>query len=130
MKKGLDRDKVETTLEGIFQVWDTVFVSPMSILSYALYSAGIWAIEFMKLWLVLHFLGAPVDVATVLFVYPVSIVAGIITILPFSRAWSASPALRYSARSRVCWRSRSVRTDTYAWSSLRSDSCSSIPADC
>jgi uncharacterized protein (TIRG00374 family) len=84
VKKGTDRKKLEETLDGIFQVWDTVFVSPMSIFSYALYSAGVWAIEFLKLWLVLQFLGAPVDIATVLFVYPVSIVAGIITILPFS----------------------------------------------
>jgi uncharacterized membrane protein YbhN (UPF0104 family) len=60
VRKGTDREKLAATLDGIFQVWDTVFVSPMSIVSYALYSAGVWAIEFLKLWLVLHFLGAPV----------------------------------------------------------------------
>jgi uncharacterized protein (TIRG00374 family) len=47
-------------------------------------SAVVWAIEFAKLWLVLRFVGASVAPGVVFFVYPVSIVAGILTMLPFS----------------------------------------------
>ncbi len=84
VKRGSDGARVQELLHGVFQVWDTVFSSLPSFLGYAAYSAVVWSIEFMKLWLVLHFLGAAVDPATVLFVYPVSIVAGILTVLPFS----------------------------------------------
>jgi uncharacterized protein (TIRG00374 family) len=78
------RFKRLTVIEGAFQVWDTVFTSPASFLAYGAWSALVWSIEFVKLWVVLRYLGANVEVASVLFVYPVSIVAGILTLLPFS----------------------------------------------
>jgi uncharacterized protein (TIRG00374 family) len=84
VKRGTDGEKIHELLEGAFGVWDTVFASFPSFLAYVLYSGAVWAVEFMKLWLVLDLLGVNVDIATVLFIYPVSIVAGILTVLPFS----------------------------------------------
>jgi uncharacterized protein (TIRG00374 family) len=78
------RAELEKTLAGAFHVWDEVFVSPYTFGAYWLYSAAVWSVEFLKLWLVLRFIGVPVAPETVLFVYPVSIVAGILTLLPFS----------------------------------------------
>lgn len=76
--------KIESVLEGAFTVWDQVFVSPRTLLTYWVSSAAVWTIEFAKLWLVLRFVGIEVAPAVVFFVYPVSIVAGILTMLPFS----------------------------------------------
>lgn len=78
------RAELEGTLAGAFHVWDEVFVSPYAFAGYWLYSAAVWAVEFLKLWIVLRFVGAHVSPEIVLFVYPVSIVAGILTLLPFS----------------------------------------------
>jgi uncharacterized protein (TIRG00374 family) len=78
------RVALEGTLAGAFHVWDEVFVSPYVFAGYWAYSAAVWAVEFLKLWLVLQYVGAHVSPEVVLFVYPVSIVAGILTLLPFS----------------------------------------------
>ena len=76
--------KIEPVLEGAFAVWDGVFVSPRTFATYWAFSAVVWAIEFAKLWLVLRFVGVAVAPSIVFFVYPVSNVAGILTMLPFS----------------------------------------------
>lgn len=77
-------EKVESTIAGVFQIGDVLFRSPGTFAAYALASSAVWLVELVKLWVVLHYLGAEVEVAAVLFVYPVSIVAGILTLLPFS----------------------------------------------
>jgi uncharacterized protein (TIRG00374 family) len=76
--------QLEAALGDAFTVWDSVFVRPRTFAGYWVYSFAVWAIEFMKLWLVLRFVGVDVPPSVVLFVYPVSIVAGVLTMLPFS----------------------------------------------
>lgn len=43
--------RAERRLEALFSVWDQVFVSPARFSGYSLFSAGVWAVEFLKLWL-------------------------------------------------------------------------------
>lgn len=84
VKKSVDREKLVAKLDGMFQVWDAVFVSPLTLTRYLSWSALVWAAEFLKLWLVLRFVGVAVDPEVTMFIYPTSIVAGILTLLPFS----------------------------------------------
>ena len=85
IRKRHDRATVlVASLEEAFHVWDTIFVSPARLARYVVYSATVWGVEFMKLWLVLRLIHVPVDTSIALFVYPVSIVAGILSIVPFS----------------------------------------------
>jgi uncharacterized protein (TIRG00374 family) len=77
-------DAVSSKVDSIFETWDAIFKSPVTLLSYFLGSGLIWSIEFAKLWCVLMFLGEPASLPAVFFVYPVSILAGVLTLLPFS----------------------------------------------
>ncbi|WP_437899382.1 lysylphosphatidylglycerol synthase transmembrane domain-containing protein [Sorangium sp. So ce124] len=71
-------------LEGLFAAWDRSFGSPARLAGYALLSAVAWAIEFSKLYLVMVLLGFEAELGVVFFVYPISIIAGILTLLPIS----------------------------------------------
>jgi len=84
VKKSVDREDLVAKLDGMFQVWDTVFASPLTLARYLFWSVLVWVAEFLKLWLVLRFVGVAVDPEVTMFVYPTSIVAGILTLLPFS----------------------------------------------
>jgi uncharacterized protein (TIRG00374 family) len=68
----------------IFDVWDDVFASPRILARYLLVSAVAWLADFVKLWVLLRAAGANVELLTVLFVYPVSLIAGILSLVPFS----------------------------------------------
>jgi uncharacterized protein (TIRG00374 family) len=81
-KKGTS--DVSAKLEAIFSTWDVVFTSPATLVVYLGGSMLVWAVEFAKLWCVLTLLGVNVSPEAVFFVYPVSILAGVLTILPFS----------------------------------------------
>lgn len=84
LRPATDHQELVAKLESIFTVWDTIFRSPSTLAGFFLYSCFIWLIEFMKLWVVLQLVQSPVDPLVTLFVYPASIVAGIVTLLPFS----------------------------------------------
>lgn len=75
---------VSERIDTVFETWDTVFKSPVTLVSYFLASFAVWSIEFAKLWCVLVFLGSPASLPAVFFVYPLSILAGVLTLLPFS----------------------------------------------
>lgn len=77
-------DAIGARVTSIFATWDGVFTSPVTLATYLFGSGVVWAIEFAKLWCVLYFLGAPASLAAIFFVYPVSILAGVLTLLPFS----------------------------------------------
>src|SRR5262249_10937021 len=47
-------------------------------------SLGVWAIEFGKLWVLLRLLGYGVRPEAVYLAYPVSVLAGVLTLLPFA----------------------------------------------
>jgi uncharacterized protein (TIRG00374 family) len=84
VRPAADHGSLGEKLESMFGVWDAVFRSGPRLAAMLLYSALVWAVEFSKLWLVLRFVGAPIDPLVAYFVYPASIVAGILTLLPFS----------------------------------------------
>ncbi|HEX7479665.1 MAG TPA: lysylphosphatidylglycerol synthase transmembrane domain-containing protein [Polyangiales bacterium] len=84
--RSLDEQRILQHLNEIFVVWDDVFHSFPRLLAQLAGSMCAWCIEFMKLWLVLGLLGASIDPVLALFVYPISIVAGILTLLPISEA--------------------------------------------
>jgi uncharacterized protein (TIRG00374 family) len=69
---------------GLFAAWDRTFSAPKRLAAFALFSAAIWTIEFSKLHLVLSLMGLHAEPAVVFFVYPLSLIAGILTVLPFS----------------------------------------------
>jgi uncharacterized protein (TIRG00374 family) len=73
-----------TKLETAFHTWDAIFTSPLTLGAYLCGSGIVWSIEFAKLLCVMRLLGSSVTVSTVFFVYPVSILAGVLTLLPFS----------------------------------------------
>ncbi|WP_394848846.1 flippase-like domain-containing protein [Pendulispora brunnea] len=76
--------KVETTSGELFGVWDTVFASPATFAVYVASSCAVWALDFCKLWLVVRMLGGQASLAVCFFIYPVSLLAGVLTLLPFS----------------------------------------------
>lgn len=77
-------ENLQTKLDGLFSVWDLLFTSPVRVAGTLIASSVVWALDFTKLWLVLRFLQSPSPLVVVYFVYPVSIVAGIISLIPFS----------------------------------------------
>jgi uncharacterized protein (TIRG00374 family) len=76
--------RVEEIATRTFLVWDEVFSSPRVLARYLLGSAFAWIADFLKLWVLLGAVGAEVAVLPVLFIYPVSLIAGILSLLPFS----------------------------------------------
>jgi uncharacterized protein (TIRG00374 family) len=76
--------RLEEIAARTFSVWDEVFSSPRVLARYLLGTACAWILDFLKLWVLLGALGAEVAVLPVLFVYPVSLIAGILSLLPFS----------------------------------------------
>lgn len=77
-------DGVASKIEAVFSTWDALFASPTTLLLYLAGSMVVWAIDFSKLWCVLALLGVSVPVESIFFVYPVSLLAGVLTVLPFS----------------------------------------------
>jgi uncharacterized protein (TIRG00374 family) len=77
------REKVEDVGGHLFEVWDDLFKTPLVMAKYAAATAAIWFVDFVKLWVVLHCVGSDVALVLVLFVYPLSLVAGIVSMLPF-----------------------------------------------
>ncbi len=75
---------VDTKTHELFGAWDIVLGSPSQMARWLLASIVIWSVEFAKLWLVFWCIGAPMDPRVVFLVYPTSIVAGVLSILPFS----------------------------------------------
>lgn len=84
VRPSMDHEQLVAKLDSIFAVWDTVFRSPSTFVAFFVYSCAVWAVEFTKLWVVLKVIQSPVDPLVPFFVYPASIVAGIVTLLPFS----------------------------------------------
>ena len=76
--------RVEIAAERLFEAWDDVFNSPSVAIRYFVLSVGAWLFDFLKLWILLQAVGGDVSVLAVLFVYPLSLMAGILTLLPFS----------------------------------------------
>lgn len=82
--KRVSRQRVEDICQRIFDVWDQVFTSPARFARYAAVTALVWCADFLKLWIILRAGGlTEVPVLAVMFVYPVSLIAGVITLLPF-----------------------------------------------
>ncbi|HEY2736710.1 MAG TPA: lysylphosphatidylglycerol synthase transmembrane domain-containing protein [Polyangiales bacterium] len=73
-------------LREMLTVWDEVFRSPVRFLGYFAVSLCAWSIEFTKLWVVLSCLGVHMDLVFAFFVYPASILAGLLSLLPISDA--------------------------------------------
>jgi uncharacterized protein (TIRG00374 family) len=84
VSKGRGGEGLADKLENVFGTWDAIFTSPLAFLRYLVASAIVWGIEFTKLWCVLWLLGTHASLPVIYFVYPVSILAGVLTILPFS----------------------------------------------
>jgi uncharacterized protein (TIRG00374 family) len=66
----------------LFEVWDEIFRSPGMLARYLVTTTVMWLADFVKLYLVLRAMGVPVGVAPILFAYPVSLVAAVISLLP------------------------------------------------
>jgi len=75
---------VDEKTHELFGAWDVVLGSPSQMARWLLASIAIWCVEFAKLWLVFYCIGSPMDPRVVFLVYPASIVAGVLSILPFS----------------------------------------------
>lgn len=82
--KRVKPERVEDITSRIFDVWDEVFASPRVLGRYLLLSTVAWLADFVKLWVLLWAAGAHVPLLAVLFVYPLSLIIGIISLLPFS----------------------------------------------
>jgi uncharacterized protein (TIRG00374 family) len=82
----MHHDVVLRHLHEMLTVWDEVFSAPQRFLGYFAVSFLAWGIEFAKLWVVVQCLGHHIDIVTAFFVYPVSIVAGLVSLLPLSDA--------------------------------------------
>jgi uncharacterized protein (TIRG00374 family) len=77
-------ERVQDITRRIFDVWDEVFASPRVLGRYLLLSTVAWLADFVKLWVLLRAAGAEVPLLTILFVYPLSLIIGILSLLPFS----------------------------------------------
>jgi uncharacterized protein (TIRG00374 family) len=77
-------ERLQDIVARIFDVWDEVFASFGALSRFLAISSVAWLADFVKLWVLLRATGANVDLLTVLFVYPVSLIAGILSLLPFS----------------------------------------------
>lgn len=84
MIKRVGPERIQDIGRRIFDVWDEVFTSPRVLGRYLLLSAVAWLADFAKLWVLLRAAGAAVPLLAVLFVYPLSLIIGIISLLPFS----------------------------------------------
>lgn len=82
--KRIKPERVEDITSRIFDVWDEVFASPRVLGRYLVLSTVAWLADFVKLWVLLWAAGAHVPLLAVLFVYPLSLIIGIISLLPFS----------------------------------------------
>jgi uncharacterized protein (TIRG00374 family) len=76
--------RLEEVAARTFTVWDEIFSSPPVLARYLMGSAFAWIADFLKLWVLLVALGEDVPVLPILFVYPVSLILGILSLLPFS----------------------------------------------
>ncbi len=82
--KAVRRERVEDIAHRLFDVWDEVFASPRVLARYLLVTLVAWLADFVKLWVLLRAAGSQVELLAVLFVYPISLIAGILSLLPFS----------------------------------------------
>jgi uncharacterized protein (TIRG00374 family) len=79
-----DVARVTRFVGDLFGVWDSIFASPVVFLRYVALSAVVWAVEFFKLWLILALIDAPIQLSQAFFIYPVTILAGVLSIVPCS----------------------------------------------
>lgn len=84
LTKRVRPDRVQDISQRVFDVWDEVFTSPRVLGRYLALSVIAWLADFAKLWVLLRAAGAAVPLLTILFVYPLSLIIGIISLLPFS----------------------------------------------
>jgi len=77
-------ERVEVAAQRLFEAWDGIFTSPSVAVRYFALSVAGWFFDFVSLWVLLRAVGGNVSLLTVLFVYPLSLMAGILTLLPFS----------------------------------------------
>lgn len=77
-------DSLRSHVDQLFASWDLVFASPLRLAAVMASSVLAWLLDFAKLWMILHFLEVPVPWIVVTFVYPVSLVAAILSMVPFS----------------------------------------------
>ena len=84
LTKRVRLSRIEDASHRLFDVWDEVFTSPDTLARYLIVTIAAWLFDFAKLWVLLNAAGVKVDFVNVLFTYPTSLVAGILTILPFS----------------------------------------------
>jgi uncharacterized protein (TIRG00374 family) len=77
-------ERVQDISRRVFDVWDEVFASPRVLARYLLLSTIAWLADFVKLWVLLRAAGTAVPLLTILFVYPLSLIIGILSLLPFS----------------------------------------------
>jgi uncharacterized protein (TIRG00374 family) len=79
-------DEILGHLSEILAVWDEVFRAPLRFIAYFAASLLAWGTEFSKLWVVLRCLGVHMDIVASFFLYPASILAGLLSLLPISDA--------------------------------------------
>jgi uncharacterized protein (TIRG00374 family) len=84
--RSLREEQVLGHLSEVLTVWDEVFRSPLRFLGYFAVSMLAWGVEFTKLWIVLLCLGQRIDIVFAFFLYPASILAGLLSLLPLSDA--------------------------------------------
>jgi len=80
----VSRARIIDITSRLFDVWDEVFASPRGLTRYLVITVVAWLADFVKLWGLLRACGADVDLVTILFVYPTSLLAGLLSLLPFS----------------------------------------------
>ena len=77
-------DKVHDAVTGLLSTWTMVFRDPARLLVFLGASFGIWFVEFLKLWVLLHLMDQPVALTVVVSAYAASLIAGAVSALPFS----------------------------------------------
>jgi uncharacterized protein (TIRG00374 family) len=83
ISKRFAADKIEHVSACVFETWDGVFHAPGKLVGYSVMSVLLWLADFSKLAFLFHCLGANVPLLAVWFVYPTSLIAAILSFLPF-----------------------------------------------
>jgi uncharacterized protein (TIRG00374 family) len=81
---GARYERVAGIVRGLLSTWTLVFRSPTRVLAFLGASFGIWFVEFLKLWVLLHLMGEPILLPVVVSAYATSLIAGAVSALPFS----------------------------------------------
>lgn len=83
ISKRFAKERIEHVSTCVFETWDGVFHSPPKLAGYSAVSLLLWLADFSKLGFLFHCLGANVPLLAVWFVYPTSLIAAILSFLPF-----------------------------------------------